>query len=158
MDPRTRQFILDLLADHNILSLGTVRADGYPQVTTVSYVNDGLTLYVGASDQAQKVQNIRHTPKVSLTIDRDYDDWDRIKGLSLGGRANIVADEAERRHAYELMKAKFPQLEGMASPAELGEFVVLKICPEVISVLDYTQGFGHSELVPVNDAELGSRF
>ena len=39
-----RQFILDILHSVNDLTLATIRADGYPQATTVSYANDGLTL------------------------------------------------------------------------------------------------------------------
>ena len=45
MKPAHRKFILKLLKRHNIMSLATVRADGYPQATTVSYANDGLDLY-----------------------------------------------------------------------------------------------------------------
>ena len=40
-------FILDILRRHNILTLATVREDGFPQATTVGYVNDGLTIYIG---------------------------------------------------------------------------------------------------------------
>jgi hypothetical protein len=86
MQQDTEQFIHDVLATHNILTLATVRDDGYPQATTVGYVHEGLTLYIGTFAQAQKVANIRRSPKVSLTIDRDYDDWSQIKGLSMGER------------------------------------------------------------------------
>jgi Pyridoxamine 5'-phosphate oxidase len=86
MQSDTERFILDVLRAHNILTLATVREDGYPQATTVGYVHEGLTLYIGTFAHAQKVANIRRCPKVSLTIDRDYDDWSQIKGLSMGGR------------------------------------------------------------------------
>jgi Pyridoxamine 5'-phosphate oxidase len=57
-------FSMCLLQAHNILTLATVREDGYPQATKVGYVHEGLTLYVGTFAQAQKVANIRRCPKV----------------------------------------------------------------------------------------------
>ena len=48
--------------------------------------------YIGTFAQAQKVANIQRCPKVSLTIDRDYADWSQIKGLSMGGTAEILTD------------------------------------------------------------------
>jgi Pyridoxamine 5'-phosphate oxidase len=35
MQPETERFILDVLQAHNILTLATVREDGYPQATRV---------------------------------------------------------------------------------------------------------------------------
>jgi len=45
MNTARKAFILKLLRRHNIMSLATVRPDGFPQVTTVAYANDGLDLY-----------------------------------------------------------------------------------------------------------------
>ena len=44
MDPGLRQEIVSILSDANDMTIATVREDGYPQATTVSYVNDGLTI------------------------------------------------------------------------------------------------------------------
>lgn len=148
MDAKTKSFILDLLARHDNLTLATIRPDGYPQATTVGYVNDGLTIYVGTGPESQKIQNIRRCDKVSLTIDRDEPDWSRIQGLSMGGRAHIVDDPREIAHVGALMVAKFPQLKAMPE-MNPGSIAFLRITPEVISVLDYTKGFGHTELVTV---------
>jgi nitroimidazol reductase NimA-like FMN-containing flavoprotein (pyridoxamine 5'-phosphate oxidase superfamily) len=52
MQPDTERFILDALQTHNILTLATVREDGYPQATTVGYVHEGLTLYIGTFARA----------------------------------------------------------------------------------------------------------
>jgi nitroimidazol reductase NimA-like FMN-containing flavoprotein (pyridoxamine 5'-phosphate oxidase superfamily) len=45
MDDTIRRKILTLLDQHRIMTIATLRADGWPQATTVGYVNDGLTLY-----------------------------------------------------------------------------------------------------------------
>jgi PPOX class probable F420-dependent enzyme len=150
MQQDTEQFILDVLATHHILTLATVRDDGYPQATTVGYVHEGLTLYIGTFAQAQKVANIRRSPKVSLTIDRDYDDWSQIKGLSMGGTAEILTDPEAIARVAALFTAKFPQIAALPVPIDPATVVFLKITPSVISMLDYTKGFGHTELVSLD--------
>jgi general stress protein 26 len=148
MDREIDVFILDLLRQHNILTLATVREDGWPQATTVGYVHDGLTLYVGCAANSQKVRNIERCNRVSLTVDHDEDQWSRIRGLSMGATAEVVTDPAEIARAIELILAKFPQFKSMPKP-EPGSFAFLKITPKVISVLDYSKGFGHTALVEV---------
>lgn len=151
MDPATRQFILDLMAGHNVMRLATVRPDGWPQATTVAYANDGLTLYFACDPDGQKVANIRQCNKVSATIDRDYADWNQIRGLSLGGVAQVVTDTEERLRAQALLKRKFPQWAEMPEPEDPALIAFVKVVPRVISVLDYTKGFGHTELVEVDE-------
>jgi nitroimidazol reductase NimA-like FMN-containing flavoprotein (pyridoxamine 5'-phosphate oxidase superfamily) len=76
-------FILDLLQTHEVLTLATVREDGWPQATSVGYVNEGLTLYVATGAYAQKALNIRHNEKVSVAIDRGRGgriDWKSLQG------------------------------------------------------------------------------
>jgi nitroimidazol reductase NimA-like FMN-containing flavoprotein (pyridoxamine 5'-phosphate oxidase superfamily) len=45
MEEGTRTKILTLLDQHRIMTVATLRPDGWPQATTVGYVNEGLTLY-----------------------------------------------------------------------------------------------------------------
>ncbi len=149
MTPDTRNRIFELLAQHRYLTLATVRPDGWPQATTVAYAHDGLTLYFACDPDGQKVANLRQCDKVSATIDRDYDDWEQIRGLSLGGTARVIDDPRERRHAQELLRARFPQWTEMPDPEDPALVAFVKIVPKVVSLLDYTQGYGHSELVEV---------
>jgi hypothetical protein len=64
----------------------------------------------------------------------------------MGATAEIVTDPAEIAHVDKLMFTKYPKLQAMA-PLDPKDFAFLKITPKVISVLDYTEGFGHTELV-----------
>ncbi|HTN65123.1 MAG TPA: pyridoxamine 5'-phosphate oxidase family protein [Burkholderiaceae bacterium] len=147
MDQLTQEFLLNIIDTAKDLTLATVRPDGYPQATTVSYAHDGLTLYVGVGKASQKAENIRHNNKVSLTINTDYQDWNQIKGLSMGGLAEILADPGEIRHAADCMIRRFPQLAEWAESGQGSDAVFLKITPQVISILDYAKGFGHTDLV-----------
>lgn len=47
MNPALRSEILAILDGANDMTPATIRPDGYPQATTVSYTHDGLTLYFG---------------------------------------------------------------------------------------------------------------
>jgi nitroimidazol reductase NimA-like FMN-containing flavoprotein (pyridoxamine 5'-phosphate oxidase superfamily) len=146
MDPRLKQEILVILDDANDMTIATVREDGYPQATTVSYVNNGLNIYFGCAGNSQKAKNLAHDSKVSLTVNLPYTSWNDIRGLSIGGRAERVTDPQEVAQASQLMFERFPQIARYA-PAELEDIVLFRVTPEVISVLDYRKGFGHSDLV-----------
>ena len=146
MDPAIRKEILSILDDVNDMTIATVREDGYPQATTVSYVNDGLTIYLGCAANSQKAKNLARNSEVSLTVNLPYTSWKDIHGLSIGGRAERVTDPQEVDQASQLMFERFPQTVRYA-PAELEDIVLFRVTPEVISILDYRKGFGHSDLV-----------
>ena len=157
MDAKTRHFILDIVETQSDLTLATLRSDGYPQANTVSYASDGLALYFGTDRSSQKVKNLLHCNKVSITLDVPYSSWGEIRGLSMGGTAELLADDSdESRHAMELMMRRFPTVLDMTPPVDPSAMVYVKITPAVISVLDYRKGFGHTELVQVHPAEPGA--
>jgi nitroimidazol reductase NimA-like FMN-containing flavoprotein (pyridoxamine 5'-phosphate oxidase superfamily) len=128
------------------LTLATVRPDGWPQATTVSYVSEGLDIYFGTDAHTQKAENIAHDDRVSVTIDLPYGSWDEIRGVSLSGHARRLTDPQEMVHAAELFLRKFPQIEGYLKAGN-GELALFRIEPEFVSLLDYRQGFGHTDLV-----------
>ena len=141
-----KTFILKLLKQHNIMSLATTRADGFPQATTVGYANDGLDLYFCCDRVSQKVRNLRRSDKVSLTIDHDTRNWVHIKGLSMRARARVLSKPGEVTRAFELIARKFPEMRKI-SKEDLADTAFVKVTPKVISVLDYSKGFGHTNLV-----------
>ncbi len=147
MDKKMENMVLDIMKNHNILTLATLREDGYPQANTVTYANDGLTIYFSTAGDSQKVKNIKSCKKVSLTIDRDYEDWNKIKGLSMAATAEVLTNPDEIRKAMKCLVKKFPFLRDMPEPEE--PIAVVKIMPKIISVLNYELGFGHTDLVEV---------
>ena len=55
---RLKRLILRLLNEHRVMTLATNRPDGWPQATTVGYVNDGFLLYCYVARNTQKYANI----------------------------------------------------------------------------------------------------
>src|SRR5579863_929599 len=109
MDEEIRQKILTLLDQHRIMTIATLRPDGWPQATTVGYVNEGLTLYFLCGLDSQKAKNLARDNRVSLTIDRDTPQVMEITGLSMAAQAKAVADRGEAEKALSLLMRKYPQ-------------------------------------------------
>jgi hypothetical protein len=151
MDHALRENILSILSGANDLTIATVREDGYPQATTVSYAHEDLHIYFGCSDASQKARNIARDDRISLTINLPYDDWSEIRGLSLGGRAERITRQDECERAGRLLLQKFPTAIAEYAPTGLEGIALFRITPEIISVLDYRKGFGHTDLVICDD-------
>lgn len=148
MDQALKEQIISIIDDTDDMTVATIREDGFPQATTVSFMNDGLTIYFGTSSDSQKANNLAANDKVSLTINRPYESWSDIEGLSIGGKAILVTDPKEFEAIVQLMFKKFPQIPDY-TPTEDVELAVFRIDPIVISLLDYRKAFGHCELVKV---------
>lgn len=148
MDEAVKQKIVALLDKHRTMRIATIRPDGWPQTTTVGYANAGLTLYFLCGKDSQKAANLARDDRVSLAIDDDIDQVMQIKGLSMAAHAHRVVDEAEGAKALGLLFARYPAQDGMTLPLPSpADVAIFRVTPSVISVLDYTLGFAHTDLV-----------
>ena len=155
MSTSLRNEVLAILERAKDLTLATLREDGYPQATTVSYAAEGLAIYFGCAAESQKARNIARHDKVSLTVNLPYENWSEIRGLSMGGIAQRLTQRLDIETAGQLLLQKFP--EGIAEYATGGleDVAFFRIVPEVISVLDYRKGFGHTDLVTAAELDRG---
>jgi nitroimidazol reductase NimA-like FMN-containing flavoprotein (pyridoxamine 5'-phosphate oxidase superfamily) len=153
MQREFKQQIIDLLNQHRIMTVATNRPDGWPQATVVSYANDGLIIYCLISRDSQKFTNIKRDPRVSLAIAKDYTQPLQIKGLSFAARAVEVADQGEIEHAAAVILHRYPEYKVMPRP-DPAAVPTFRLTPEIVSILDYSKGFGHSDLVRVSDSDL----
>ena len=148
MDDTIRRAVLDLLDKNRIMSIATVRPDGWPQATTVGYSHEGLTLYFLCASDSQKATNIAADNRVSLTINSDVDQMMDIRGLSMAAHAEPVEDVAEKQRFLDRLVAAYPPQENLQMQLPPLEAIhVMKLTPVVISLIDYTKGFGHTDLV-----------
>ena len=150
MEDVIRSKILALLDQHRNMTLATLRADGWPQATTVGYANDGLALYFLCGLESQKAANLARDNRVSLTIDDDTPQVMEITGLSMAARAEPVVDRAEAEKALRLLMLKYPEQKSLPSSLSMpapDNVRIFRLTPIVISVLDYSKGFGHTDLV-----------
>ena len=119
MDDTLKSKILELLGQHRLMTVATNRPDGWPQATTVGYVNDGLTIYFLCSPQSQKAANLARDSRISLTIDHDVSDPMAIVGLSMAAQAQQVTDPTEVAKAMNLLVTRYPEYASFPMPKRI---------------------------------------
>jgi nitroimidazol reductase NimA-like FMN-containing flavoprotein (pyridoxamine 5'-phosphate oxidase superfamily) len=142
-----------ILDANRLMGLSTVRPDGWPQTTIVSYANEGILIYFIVSRQSQKFQNIAQDDRVSIAIGRDFYDPAMVKAVSIAARASEVRDEKQRHRAVKLLLERHPGLRRL-EPPEPGHSAVMRANPDIITILDYSKGFGHSDILTVGPGGL----
>jgi PPOX class probable F420-dependent enzyme len=153
MKQEFKRQIVGLLDGHRIMTIATNRADGWPQATIVGYANDGLIIYCFIGKDSQKYANIARDPRVSLAIGNDYPQPLQIKGLSIAAKVEIVEDQGEIDHAMSILLKRYPEYKIMPPP-DPAAVPMLRITPEIVSVLDYSKGFGHTDLMRVTATDV----
>lgn len=139
---------LQILNDNRIMSIATVRPDGWPQSTIVGYANEGWRLYFLIYRTSQKFDNIRSDDRVSVTIGHEPRSLRDIKAVYAGCHAREVTDLAERTRAWALLAERHPNLTDLAPPQKDEVATMVAECRH-LSVLDYSQGLGHAESLTV---------
>jgi PPOX class probable F420-dependent enzyme len=77
---------LELLKGQNFAVVATVRADGAPQTSVVWVDTDGENVVFNTTNARAKGRNLRHDPRVSISI---WDDADPYKYLEVEGDASL---------------------------------------------------------------------
>ena len=96
------------LAAHRVMTLATGGDEG-PWAAAVFYVHDGWRLYFLSDPASRHCRDIAQNPRVAVTIQEDYPDWQEIKGIQLEGTAARLSGTEEER-VRSLYSAKFPLL------------------------------------------------
>ena len=143
-----QQKAVDVLDHYRLMAIATLRADGWPQATMVSYANDGLLLYFVISRSSQKYANIVRDSRVSIVVGCDFEDPTQIRALSIAANASEVRDPKQRERAVELLLARHPALAKLGRP-DLSHSAVMRAYCSIITILDYSKGFGHADVLTV---------
>jgi PPOX class probable F420-dependent enzyme len=61
--------LLDRIGTHGLGVLVTIKRDGRPQLSNVTYVFDGTRIRVSLTDGRAKTKNLRRDPRASLYVD-----------------------------------------------------------------------------------------
>lgn len=144
---------VEILDANRIMAIATLRPDGWPQTTIVGFAHEGTLLYFTISRTGQKFANIQDDNRVSIAIGRDFHDPKAITGLSMAAHASEVTDPGQRYRAMKLLVERHPGLKHL-DPAALEDAAVMRAAPALITVIDYSKGFGHSDVLTVGPGGL----
>ena len=150
MADELKQQVLSYLETHNTMTLGDV-----PWAATVFYASDDLCLYFFSVPDSRHCQNLAANPRVAVTVQEDYHDWRRIKGIQLEGTVILVDSMIEKAKAMAIYARKYPEVIKLFTNPASGVFykAFLKVkfycvIPEKVFFIDNEQGFGkRQELV-----------
>jgi uncharacterized protein YhbP (UPF0306 family) len=109
MADELKQQVLNYLETHNTMTLGTCLGD-VPWAATVFYASDDLRLYFFSVPDSRHCQNLATNPRVAVTVQEDYHDWRRIKGIQLEGTAILVDSMIEKAKAMAIYARKYPEV------------------------------------------------
>jgi len=117
-----------LLARERVSRVATAGAGGMPHVVPVCHVVAGGRLYFASGDDGQKVVNLRANPRVCLVVDIYSEDWSRLAGVMVQGRARLVEGGAAFRRLRARLYAKYPQYARAAALAP-SDSVIVELVP-----------------------------
>lgn len=126
------QHVLEYLDAQPALTLATASRGGVPRATTLTYVNDGVTVYIWTRPDTTTARQMEENPVVSLAIGPYADDWRETKGIQAAAEAQVVLNPTELTRVVALFEQKYPQLAGT-----LGSGVSLfRITPTELQFID----------------------
>jgi len=89
-------------------------------------------------------QHVRDVAKV----DDDPAQVMDIAGLSMAARAKLVTNPAEFEKALHLLISRYPNQKGLDLPMPtISEVRIFRLTPAIVSLLDYSKGFGYADLI-----------
>ena len=156
MADELKQQVLKYLETHNTMTLGTC-SDDVPWAATVFYASDGLRLYFFSVPDSRHCQNLAANPRVAVTVQEDYHDWQKIKGIQLEGTAILVDSIIEKAKAMAVYARKYPEVIKLFTNPASGVFhqAFLKVkfycvVPEKLFFIDNEQGFGKRQELAID--------
>ncbi len=133
------------------MTLATSAGD-LPWAATVFYASDGLRLYFFSAPESRHCQNLSANGRVAVTVQEDYQDWRKIKGIQLEGRAELVDGVVEKAKAMTIYALKYPEVIKLFTDPTSGVFhkAFLKVkfycvVPDKLLFIDNAQGFGRRQ-------------
>jgi len=123
------------LQRERVVRVATAGPDG-PHVVPVCHVVHQGVIYFGSDRNGLKVRHIARTRRAALVADRYSENWGRLRGVSVRGRADILRAGPAFTRARALLYRKYPQYERQAA-LEPEESVIVRVRPTHVLAWDY---------------------
>jgi nitroimidazol reductase NimA-like FMN-containing flavoprotein (pyridoxamine 5'-phosphate oxidase superfamily) len=124
--------VLDYLRQQKTLTLATSSPTGVPRATTLTYANDGPTLYIWTRPETTVARHVEQNPVVSFAIDEYAEDWSQTRGIQGSGEAHVLLNPADVERAVSLFGQKY---EGLAD-SSASNISFFRIAPTELQYID----------------------
>jgi hypothetical protein len=144
-----------ILSEVDDLTLATIRSDGSPHASTVNFVCEDMVLYAAIAIDSAKAHDLGRDGRVALTVNAPYGNWNEIQGLSIDGIAEFITEPGELSFVSSLLLNRFPAFREIISTEVLPwpGMLFVRITPRILTLLDYTHGFGHMETFDMREQD-----
>lgn len=144
--------VVDLLGRERLMTLACNRPDGWPQASTVGYLNEGLNLYFIVARTSQKFFNLQADPRASVAIRSESGSRGDGVGVSMAGRVAEVVDPVAVERLNRQVIERYPDVHAYCPSGD--SVAVLHFRPEIVSAVGVTGGRSEAETFTVG-AEQG---
>lgn len=126
---RLRGKELAFIRAQRVARLATAGPGGQLHNVPVCTVAIGGKLYFASEADSRKVKNIRQNPRVAVIFDEYDEDWSKLRGVMVVGKAAVIEKGATFHRARLALYRKYRQYRKM-EPIEEGESVIVVVTPE----------------------------
>lgn len=144
-----REKIKSILESHELLRLATLDGNGFPNVRSVDYANDGedeSKIYFTTFKGSDKIGELEKNNNVYVVVDKSamsIEELGQIKYLRGKGKAFEVQAPEEAQKAMGLLMSKYPFLKDL--PGDPSAMSLYRIEMEEVYITDNSLGFGHRD-------------
>jgi len=141
--------VVRLLGRERLMSVALNRPDGWPQVTTVGYLNEGLNLYFIVARTSQKFLNAERDPRASVAIRAESGSQGDAVGVSMSGRVREVLDPSTIERLNDQVIARYPDVHVYCPGGDA--VAVLHFTPEIVSCVGVIDGRSKAQTFRISD-------
>lgn len=142
--------VVEVLDRERLMTLACNRPDGWPQATTVGYLNEGLNLYFIVARTSQKFANLQADPRACVAIRCESGAQGNGVGVSLAGRVAEVVEPETIERINRLVAERYPQLRVYCPSGS--SVAVLRFRPHIVSAVGVVEGRSDAETFTLGEA------
>ena len=129
---RLKASVRKFLEFERVCRAATTSKDGASHVVPVCYVVVDGRIYFATDKDSKKARNLQRNPRLAVVADLYTEDWPRLAGVLVQGRARIIASGPQFRKIRSWLYKKYPQYPREAALEE-GEVIMVELTPIRVS-------------------------
>ena len=100
---------LAFMNQESVGRMAQMGTDAMPHVTPLCYACTERAIYIDTSSNSWKIRNLITAPEVAFVVDEYFEDWDKLKGIRMLGKAEVLADGDDYEIGKVLLFQKYPE-------------------------------------------------